>query len=96
MEGVRMCCGGSVGSSEKQDAEKRRFWQRMIGEAARSDISIGEICRQLRLEEAVLLAATQAAGRSGRTEDSEPRRCWRGRASLSAVRGMQACRAIWI
>ena len=36
---------------KKQDAEKRRFWLRMIGEAARSKTSIREFCRQHRLKE---------------------------------------------
>ena len=36
---------------KKQDVEKRRFWQRAIGEAARSEMSIREYCRQHRLKE---------------------------------------------
>jgi len=36
---------------KKQDVEKRRFWQRAIGEAARSEMSIREFCRQHRLQE---------------------------------------------
>src|SRR5208282_3339692 len=36
---------------KKQDVEKRRFWQRMIGEAARSGTSIREFCRRHRLKE---------------------------------------------
>src|SRR5258708_11121843 len=36
---------------KKQDVEKRRFWQRAIGEAARSGMSIREFCRQRRLKE---------------------------------------------
>ena len=38
-------------SSGKGDAEKERYWQRVIGEAARSGISIREFCRQRRLRE---------------------------------------------
>ena len=36
---------------KKQDVEKRRLWQRTIGEAARSGVSIREFCRQHRLKE---------------------------------------------
>ena len=36
---------------KKQDVEKERYWQRTIGEAARSGISIPEFCRQRRLKE---------------------------------------------
>ena len=36
---------------KKQDVEKRRFWQRAIGKAARSEMSIREFCRQHRLKE---------------------------------------------
>jgi hypothetical protein len=35
----------------KGDAEKVRFWQRTIREAARSGMSIREFCRQRRLKE---------------------------------------------
>ena len=35
----------------KQDAEKGRFWQRAIRDAARSGTSIREFCRQHRLKE---------------------------------------------
>jgi transposase-like protein len=36
---------------KKQGVEKRRFWQRAIGAAARSGMSIREFCRQHRLKE---------------------------------------------
>ena len=36
---------------KKQDMEKQRYWQRTIGEAARSGMSIREFCRQRRLKE---------------------------------------------
>jgi transposase-like protein len=36
---------------KKQGVEKKRFWQRTIGEAARSGVSIREFCRQHRLKE---------------------------------------------
>ncbi len=38
-------------SSRKGDAEKARYWQRTISEAARSGMSIREFCRRRRLKE---------------------------------------------
>jgi len=38
-------------SGGKGDAEKARYWQRTMGEAARSGMSIREFCRQRRLKE---------------------------------------------
>jgi hypothetical protein len=38
-------------SSSKGDAEKARYWQRTISEAARSGMSIRAFCRQRRLRE---------------------------------------------
>jgi hypothetical protein len=38
-------------SGGKGDAEKARFWQRTIREAARSGMSIREFCRQRRVKE---------------------------------------------
>ena len=35
----------------KPDAEKARYWQQRLGEAARSEISIREYCRRHRLKE---------------------------------------------
>ena len=40
-----------MSSREKGDAEKARYWQRAISEAARSGISIRQFCRQRRLKE---------------------------------------------
>jgi hypothetical protein len=37
--------------SQNRDLEKRRCWQKIIGEAARSGMSIHEFCRQRRLKE---------------------------------------------
>ncbi len=37
--------------SWKRDAEKARYWQRTIGEAVRSGMSIREFCRRRRLKE---------------------------------------------
>jgi hypothetical protein len=38
-------------NNQKRDMEKERYWQRTIGEAARSGTSIREFCRQRRLKE---------------------------------------------
>ena len=47
----------------KGDAEKARYWQMTIGEAARSGISIREFCGRRRLKrEPVLGVAAQAEG----------------------------------
>ncbi len=35
----------------KRDAEKARYWQEVLGEAARSGMSIREYCRRRRLKE---------------------------------------------
>jgi len=40
-----------MSSREKDDAEKARYWQRTISEAARSGMSIRAFCRQRRLRE---------------------------------------------
>ena len=40
-----------MSNGNKTDAEKHRYWQRTIGEAARSGVSIREFCRQRRLRE---------------------------------------------
>ena len=40
-----------MSSSGKGDAEKARYWQRTISEAARSGISIRQFCRQRHLRE---------------------------------------------
>lgn len=56
-------------SSSKGDAEKARYWQRTISEAARSGMSIRAFCRQRRLRESQfywwqrkLRAGREAAG----------------------------------
>ena len=58
---------------KKQDAEKRRFWLRMIGEAARSKTSIREFCRQHRLKESQFYwwQRKLKASRQGRTMRSQ-------------------------
>ncbi len=40
-----------MSSREKGDADKARYWQRTISEAAQSGISIRQFCRQRRLKE---------------------------------------------
>ena len=38
-------------NGRNHDVEKQRYWQRTIGDAARSGMSIREFCRQRRLKE---------------------------------------------
>ena len=38
-------------NGKNHDVEKQRYWQRTIGDAARSGMSIREFCRQRRLKE---------------------------------------------
>jgi len=40
-----------MSEGRKGDAEKARYWQRTISEAARSGLSIRQFCRQRRLKE---------------------------------------------
>jgi len=40
-----------MANNNKTDAEKHRYWQRTIGEAARSGVSIREFWRQRRLRD---------------------------------------------
>jgi len=48
---------------KNHDVEKQRYWQRTIGDAARSGMSIREFCRQRRLKESQFyLVATQTEG----------------------------------
>ncbi len=42
---------GGLWVSKKQDVDKARFWQRTLGEAARSGVSTREFCRRRRLQE---------------------------------------------
>ena len=55
-------------NSGKGDAEKARYWQRTISEAARNGISIRESCRRHRLRESQFYggnASSRPVGRSG-------------------------------
>ena len=64
-----------MSDSRKGDAEKARYWQRTISEAARSGISIRQFCRQRPAErESVLLVAAQAEGQSACRDDVETKR----------------------
>jgi hypothetical protein len=56
-------------SSGKADAEKARYWQRTISEAARSGMSIREFCRRRRLRESQFYwwQRKLKAGRDART-----------------------------
>ena len=56
-------------SSGKGDAEKARYWQRTISEAARSGMSIREFCRRRRLRESQFYwwQRKLKAGRDART-----------------------------
>jgi hypothetical protein len=67
----------------KPDAEKARYWQQRLGEAARSGISIREYCRRRPAEgEPVLLVAASAAlGPDGKDRDLGPPRMGKRRAS---------------
>jgi len=61
-----------MSSRRKGDAEKARYWQRTISEAARSGISIRQFCRQRRLKESQFywwqhqLRASRGAGTTPR------------------------------
>ncbi|MDP2895258.1 MAG: hypothetical protein Q8Q12_01715 [bacterium] len=39
------------GQEKRRDMEKERYWRRVIGEAARSGVSIRRVCQQRRLKE---------------------------------------------
>ncbi len=73
-------------SSRKGDAEKSRYWQRTISEAARSGISIREFCRRRRLREGQFYW-WQRKLKAGRDE-------WTVRRRVSGVNGDQASFAL--
>lgn len=43
--------GATLKKTSRRDVEKERYWQQVIGEAARSGLSISEFCRQRKLRE---------------------------------------------
>jgi len=40
-----------MSSSQRRDGEKERYWEKVVGEAARSGLSIREYCRRHELKE---------------------------------------------
>ena len=56
---------------KNHDVEKQRYWQRTIGDAARSGMSIREFCRQRRLKESQFYW-WQRKLKAGRQERSKP------------------------
>jgi transposase-like protein len=72
-------------SRRERDAEKARYWQRIIREAARSGTSIREFCRQRRLKESQFYwwQHKLKAGRRGRTTPGQG--VTRGAASFALV-----------
>jgi hypothetical protein len=70
--------------SRKGDAEKARFWQRTISEAARSGTSIRQFCRQRRLKESQFYW-WQHKLRAGRQGGTMPRPGGNGRPASFAL-----------
>src|SRR5438876_10629110 len=56
---------------KNRDVEKQRYWQRTIGEAARSGMSIREFCRQRRVKESQFYW-WQRKLKAGRQERNKP------------------------
>jgi hypothetical protein len=71
-------------SSSKGDAEKARYWQRTISEAARSGMSIRAFCRQRRLRESQFYW-WQRKLRAGRKAGTTPRPSGNGRPASFAL-----------
>ena len=69
---------------EKGDAEKVRYWQRTISEAARSGMSIRAFCRQRRLRESQFYW-WQRKLRASRQAGTTPRPGGRGRPASFAL-----------
>ena len=68
----------------KPDAEKARYWQQRLGEAARSGISIQEYCRRRRLKESQFYW-WQRRLHLGRREGAGPRPTVNGQAASFAL-----------
>jgi transposase len=68
----------------KPDAEKARYWQQRLGEAARSGISIREYCRRHRLKESQFYW-WQRRLHLGRGEGIGPRPTAKGQAASFAL-----------
>jgi hypothetical protein len=73
-----------MSSNRKGDAEKARYWQRTISEAARSGISIRQFCRQRRLKESQFYW-WQHKLRAGRRAGTTPRSSANGRPASFAL-----------
>ena len=58
-------------NGKNRDVEKQRYWQRTIGDAARSGTSIREFCRQHRLKESQFYW-WQRKLKAGRHERNKP------------------------
>lgn len=58
-------------NARNHDVEKQRYWQRTIGNAARSGMSIREFCRQHRLKESQFYW-WQRKLKAGRQEGNKP------------------------
>ena len=56
---------------KNHDVEKQRYWQRTIGDAARSGMSIREFCRQRRVKESQFYW-WQRKLKAGRQERNKP------------------------
>ena len=56
---------------KNHDVEKQRYWQRTIGDAARSGMSIREFCRQRRVKESQFYW-WQRKLKAGRQEGNKP------------------------
>lgn len=72
-------------NEKKHDVEKERYWQRTIGEAARSGISIREFCRQRRLKESQFYWWQRRVKAGGKERTIAKRRTERGAASFALV-----------
>jgi hypothetical protein len=57
---------------KNHDVEKQRYWQRTIGDAARSGMSIREFCRQRHVKESQFYG-WQRKLKAGRQERNKPR-----------------------
>ena len=68
----------------KPDAEKARYWQQRLGEAARSGISIREYCRRQRLKESQFYWWQRRLHWGGR-EGAGPRPSAKGQAASFAL-----------
>ena len=67
--------------SQNRDVEKERYWQKIIGEAVRSGMSIREFCRQRRLKVSQFYWWQRRLNRlrknPGFLFSGSPARCWR-------------------